>query len=151
MVSTVANGPGPLLIAVPVTLASSATLLGPWLALAYLLLTVRKGLEPSGGPVPAPASASDRRPSGRIGAQGHHPPRIAVDRTGWRRTAMEYRRLGDTGTIVSTLCLGTMTFGAETDEQVARKQLASQRSRQSASPVMVMGTPLDRHLPLLHL
>jgi predicted aldo/keto reductase-like oxidoreductase len=64
---------------------------------------------------------------------------------------MEYRRLGDTGTIVSTLCLGTMTFGAETDEQVARKQLASQRSRQSASPVMVMGTPLDRHLPLLHL
>jgi aryl-alcohol dehydrogenase-like predicted oxidoreductase len=25
--------------------------------------------------------------------------------------------------VVSTLCLGTMTFGAESDEQVAHKQL----------------------------
>ena len=32
---------------------------------------------------------------------------------------MEYRRLGTTGTLVSSLCLGTMTFGQETDEQEA--------------------------------
>jgi aryl-alcohol dehydrogenase-like predicted oxidoreductase len=36
---------------------------------------------------------------------------------------MEYRTLGSTGTVVSTLCLGTMTFGAESDEQVAHQQL----------------------------
>jgi aryl-alcohol dehydrogenase-like predicted oxidoreductase len=36
---------------------------------------------------------------------------------------MEYRTLGDSGTIVSTLCLGTMTFGAESDEQTAFAQL----------------------------
>jgi aryl-alcohol dehydrogenase-like predicted oxidoreductase len=36
---------------------------------------------------------------------------------------MEYRTLGNTGTIVSTLCLGTMTFGAESDEKVAQEQL----------------------------
>jgi aryl-alcohol dehydrogenase-like predicted oxidoreductase len=37
--------------------------------------------------------------------------------------AMEYRTLGSTGTVVSTLCLGTMTFGAESDEKVAHEQL----------------------------
>jgi aryl-alcohol dehydrogenase-like predicted oxidoreductase len=36
---------------------------------------------------------------------------------------MEYRTLGSTGTVVSTLCLGTMTFGAESDEKVAHEQL----------------------------
>jgi aryl-alcohol dehydrogenase-like predicted oxidoreductase len=36
---------------------------------------------------------------------------------------MEYRTLGTTGTVVSTLCLGTMTFGNESDEQVAHQQL----------------------------
>jgi aryl-alcohol dehydrogenase-like predicted oxidoreductase len=36
---------------------------------------------------------------------------------------MEYRILGGTGTLVSTLCLGTMTFGAETDEKGAYAQL----------------------------
>ena len=36
---------------------------------------------------------------------------------------MEYRTLGNSGTVVSRLCLGTMTFGAESDEQVAHKQL----------------------------
>ncbi len=36
---------------------------------------------------------------------------------------MEYRTLGNSGTVVSTLCLGTMTFGAESDEQVAHEQL----------------------------
>jgi hypothetical protein len=30
--------------------------------------------------------------------------------------AMEYRRLGNSGTIVTAWCLGTMTFGAEADE-----------------------------------
>jgi aryl-alcohol dehydrogenase-like predicted oxidoreductase len=36
---------------------------------------------------------------------------------------MEYRTLGNTGTVVSTLSLGTMTFGAESDERVAHQQL----------------------------
>ncbi len=36
---------------------------------------------------------------------------------------MEYRTLGNTGTVVSTLCLGTMTFGTESDEKVAHQQL----------------------------
>jgi aryl-alcohol dehydrogenase-like predicted oxidoreductase len=36
---------------------------------------------------------------------------------------MEYRTLGGTGTLVSTLCLGTMTFGAETAEKGAYEQL----------------------------
>jgi aryl-alcohol dehydrogenase-like predicted oxidoreductase len=36
---------------------------------------------------------------------------------------MEYRNLGGSGTLVSTLCLGTMTFGAETDEKGAFAQL----------------------------
>ena len=36
---------------------------------------------------------------------------------------MEYRTLGSTGTVVSTLGLGTMTFGAESDEKTAHEQL----------------------------
>jgi aryl-alcohol dehydrogenase (NADP+) len=36
---------------------------------------------------------------------------------------MEYRTLGRSGTLVSTLCLGTMTFGAETDADGAYAQL----------------------------
>jgi aryl-alcohol dehydrogenase-like predicted oxidoreductase len=36
---------------------------------------------------------------------------------------MEYRTLGTTGTIVSAHCLGTMTFGTESDEQTAHAQL----------------------------
>ena len=36
---------------------------------------------------------------------------------------MEYRTLGSTGTIVSAQCLGTMTFGNETDEETAHAQL----------------------------
>ncbi|MEJ3653674.1 aldo/keto reductase [Actinomycetes bacterium KLBMP 9759] len=36
---------------------------------------------------------------------------------------MEYRTLGGTGTIVSTQCLGTMTFGKESSEEVAHAQL----------------------------
>lgn len=36
---------------------------------------------------------------------------------------MEFRTLGGTGTIVSTLCLGTMTFGNESDETVSHAQL----------------------------
>jgi aryl-alcohol dehydrogenase-like predicted oxidoreductase len=36
---------------------------------------------------------------------------------------VEYRRLGSSGCIVSTLCLGTMTFGQETDEAGSRDQL----------------------------
>ena len=36
---------------------------------------------------------------------------------------MEYRTLGSTGTVVSALGLGTMTFGAESDEKTAHQQL----------------------------
>ncbi|TDC37537.1 aldo/keto reductase [Micromonospora sp. 15K316] len=36
---------------------------------------------------------------------------------------MRYRTLGATGTVVSTLCLGTMTFGSETDEAGSFAQL----------------------------
>ena len=36
---------------------------------------------------------------------------------------MEYRPLGHSGCVVSTLALGTMTFGAETDEQGSHAQL----------------------------
>jgi aryl-alcohol dehydrogenase-like predicted oxidoreductase len=38
-------------------------------------------------------------------------------------TAMEYRTLGRSGCAVSTLTLGTMTFGQETDEPTAHAQL----------------------------
>src|SRR5918996_6101740 len=36
---------------------------------------------------------------------------------------MEYRTLGNSGAVVSTYCLGTMTFGTESDEKVAHEQL----------------------------
>ena len=36
---------------------------------------------------------------------------------------MDYRTLGRSGCAVSSLCLGTMTFGAETDEAAAHEQL----------------------------
>jgi aryl-alcohol dehydrogenase (NADP+) len=36
---------------------------------------------------------------------------------------MEYRTLGSTGTVVSTQCLGTMTFGKESSEEVSYAQL----------------------------
>ena len=37
---------------------------------------------------------------------------------------MEYRRLGETGLMVSELCLGCMTFGREADEEDSRKLVA---------------------------
>ena len=36
---------------------------------------------------------------------------------------MRYRLLGHSGCAVSELCLGTMTFGAETDEAGSHEQL----------------------------
>src|SRR6476619_1599171 len=36
---------------------------------------------------------------------------------------MRYRTLGNTGVVVSTQCLGTMTFGQETGEEDAHVQL----------------------------
>ena len=36
---------------------------------------------------------------------------------------MEYRTLGRSGCVVSALCLGTMTFGSESDEKVSHAQL----------------------------
>src|ERR1700750_3273908 len=40
-----------------------------------------------------------------------------------RQTKMEHRTLGSSGISVSTLALGTMTFGTETDEVAAHIQL----------------------------
>ncbi|MGR7025490.1 aldo/keto reductase [Geodermatophilus sp. URMC 62] len=40
-----------------------------------------------------------------------------------RSTVVEHRTLGRSGCAVSSLCLGTMTFGAETDEAGAHEQL----------------------------
>ena len=37
---------------------------------------------------------------------------------------MEYRRLGDTGLMVSELCLGCMTFGREADEEASKDLVA---------------------------
>ncbi len=37
--------------------------------------------------------------------------------------SIEYRRLGNSGTIVTKFCLGTMTFGAESDEATSHKLL----------------------------
>jgi len=36
---------------------------------------------------------------------------------------MEYRRLGNTGLMVSELCLGCMTFGREADEEASKEIL----------------------------
>ena len=36
---------------------------------------------------------------------------------------MEYRRLGETGLMVSELCLGCITFGRETDEEDSKEIL----------------------------
>src|SRR6201986_299238 len=36
---------------------------------------------------------------------------------------MDYRTLGHSGCVVSSLCLGTMTFGTEADEATAHEQL----------------------------
>ncbi len=36
---------------------------------------------------------------------------------------MEYRRLGNSGAVVTSLCLGTMTFGAESDEATSHRIL----------------------------
>lgn len=38
---------------------------------------------------------------------------------------MQYRTLGTSGTVVSTLCLGTMTFGAESDETASGEVLTT--------------------------
>ena len=42
---------------------------------------------------------------------------------------MQYRRLGRSGMAVSPLCLGTMTFGATTDEATARRIVARAREQ----------------------
>ena len=36
-----------------------------------------------------------------------------------REASVDYRRLGDTGLMVSELCLGCMTFGREADEEAS--------------------------------
>jgi aryl-alcohol dehydrogenase-like predicted oxidoreductase len=41
-----------------------------------------------------------------------------------REVGVEYRRLGDTGLMVSELCLGCMTFGREADEEASKGLVA---------------------------
>ena len=41
---------------------------------------------------------------------------------------MEYRTLGNSGAVVSTYALGTMTFGIETSEEGAHEQLERRQS-----------------------
>jgi aryl-alcohol dehydrogenase-like predicted oxidoreductase len=41
-----------------------------------------------------------------------------------REVRVEYRRLGDTGLMVSELCLGCMTFGREADEEASKDLVA---------------------------
>ena len=40
---------------------------------------------------------------------------------------MEYRRLGNSGLMVSPICLGTMMFGGRTDEATSKRIIASAR------------------------
>jgi hypothetical protein len=54
--------------------------------------------------------------------------------------SMEYRTLGNSGTVVSTLCLGTMTFGTESDEKVAHEQLDRSWSTAATSSTPQMST-----------
>ena len=42
---------------------------------------------------------------------------------------MEYRRLGRSGLKISPLCLGTMMFGAQTDEATAQRIIARARDQ----------------------
>ena len=63
---------------------------------------------------------------------------------GNRRTAVEYRTLGRSGCAVSALALGTMTFGAETDEAGAHEQLgtcAAPSTRRCAGAASTTSTP----------
>ena len=64
----------------------------------------------AGGVAVAPAGVGRRRSSSLFWA-------------GCRRRGMQYRLLGRSGTVVSNLALGTMTFGTETDEAGAHAQL----------------------------
>jgi aryl-alcohol dehydrogenase-like predicted oxidoreductase len=41
-----------------------------------------------------------------------------------REVRVEYRHLGDTGLMVSELCLGCMTFGREADEEASKDLVA---------------------------
>ena len=42
---------------------------------------------------------------------------------------MRHRKLGRTGTLVSEICFGTMTFGGEGFWQVVGKQISRPRTR----------------------
>src|SRR5690242_2002020 len=47
--------------------------------------------------------------------------------TGDYNLAMDYTRLGDSGLMVSPLCLGTMMFGDRTDEAASRNIIGKAR------------------------
>ena len=58
---------------------------------------------------------------------------------------MRYTTLGNSGTIVSTQCLGTMTFGAEADEETSAP--SSTPSRRPAAPSSTRRTSTARASP----
>src|SRR5262249_30287053 len=65
--------------------------------------------------------AGTRRTTGATAPRPGSGPGAGVP-GGWP-DGMDYRTVGHSGTAVSSLCLGTMTFGVETDEPVAHQQL----------------------------
>src|SRR3954453_2330621 len=70
--------------------------------------------------MPAIITGSDARRDGRVvtgSRKVHGPPRRSTSR-------MEYRQFGRTGTRVSELYLGTMTFGNEADEATSQQIVA---------------------------
>ena len=65
---------------------------------------------------------------------------------------MEYRKLGNSGCAVSTLCLGTMTFGAEADEATSHRLIddfvAAGGNFIDTADVYSAGASEDDHRPL---
>lgn len=54
---------------------------------------------------------------------------------------MDYRTLGRSGCAVSTLCLGTMTFGSETDEAGAPSRYRSEAATSGTPKKGIAGGP----------
>ena len=58
---------------------------------------------------------------GGDGRSRRESPKPSSDGRANGRTPMEYRKLGNSGTVVSAYCLGTMTFGDEADEAASHR------------------------------
>src|SRR5215212_5585106 len=88
-------------------------------------------------------AASSRVAGADLASHSHHAPALATARA-TSVAAMRYRLLGRSGCAVSELCLGTMTFGAETadvysagvSEQIIGHWLAA-RPRELVEPIVI--------------